>query len=63
VGYSGASLTGMKYGIQRLLAGITRYLWLQEAPAALATIQAYNDIDLDVTPLDPHSVLRPVRAS
>jgi cation diffusion facilitator CzcD-associated flavoprotein CzcO len=63
VGYSGASLTGMKYGIQRLLCGITKHLWLEEAAPALATIQEYNDIDLDVTPLDPHAALRPVRAS
>jgi cation diffusion facilitator CzcD-associated flavoprotein CzcO len=63
VGYSGASLTGMKYGIQRLLNGLTSYLWLQDAPAALEAVRAYRDIDLDVTPLDPHAGLRAVRAS
>jgi cation diffusion facilitator CzcD-associated flavoprotein CzcO len=63
VGYSGASLTGMKYGIQRLLAGITRHLWLEDAPASLATVQAYRDVDLDTTPLLPHSTLRAVSAA
>lgn len=63
VGYSGASLTGMKYGIQRLISGLVRDLWLAEAPAALAAIQAYKDVDLDVTPLDPHAGLHAVWAS
>ena len=63
VGYSGASLTGMKYGIQRLLAGLTRDLWLAEAAEALETIQAYRDIDLDTSPLDPHAAALPVRAA
>ena len=63
VGYSGASLTGMKYGIQRLISGLVRDLWLAESPAALATIQAYRDVDLDVTPLDPHAGVRAVSAS
>ncbi len=63
VGYSGASLTGMKYGIQRLLAGLTRDLWLAESVSALETIQAYRDIDLDTSPLDPHTAALPVRAA
>lgn len=63
VGFSGASLTGMKYGIQRLLAGLTRHLWLQDAPAALAAVQAYRDVDLDVTPLDPHAAMQAVPAA
>jgi cation diffusion facilitator CzcD-associated flavoprotein CzcO len=63
VGYSGASLTGMKYGIQRMLSGITQHLWLSGAAAALETIQNYCDIDLDTTPLDPHAALAAVRAS
>lgn len=63
VGYSGASLTGMKYGIQRMIGGIVRDLWMAEAPAALATIQAYQDVDLDTTPLDPHAGLAAVRAT
>ena len=63
VGYSGASLTGMKYGIQRLISGLVRDLWLAESPAALAAIQAYEAVDLDVTPLDPHARSHAVRAS
>lgn len=63
VGYSGASLTGMKYGIQRLISGLVRDLWLAEAPAALATVQAYEDIDLDLSPLYPHAARQAVRAS
>lgn len=52
VGYSGASLTGMKYGIQRLLDGITEFLWLEEQAYYLNEIEAYSDIDLDITELD-----------
>ena len=63
VGYSGASLTGMKYGIQRLIAGITRDLWLAESPRAFAAIQAYQEVDLDTTPLEPHAALEAVRAA
>ncbi len=63
VGYSGASLTGMKYGIQRLLSGLVRDLWLAESPAALAAIQAYDAVDLDTTPLDPHAGLQAVHAA
>ncbi len=55
VGYSGASLTGMKYGLQRMLTGITRTLWLQDQASHLLTMQAYDEVDLDVTPLDPHA--------
>lgn len=51
VGYSGASLTGMKYGVQRLLDGITRTFWLEEAPIYLKEIRAYSDLDLDTDPL------------
>lgn len=52
VGYSGASLTGMKYGIQRLLAGITEFLWLEESEYYLREIEAYTDLDLDITELN-----------
>ena len=51
IGYSGSSLTGMKYGIQRVISGLVRDLWLTEAPRSLAAVQAYKDIDLDLTPL------------
>ncbi|HEY0275735.1 MAG TPA: FAD-dependent oxidoreductase [Paenirhodobacter sp.] len=51
VGYSGASLTGMKYGIRRLLDGITSYLWLGEADYYLEQITAYSDRDLDTAEL------------
>ncbi|HEY0124272.1 MAG TPA: NAD(P)/FAD-dependent oxidoreductase [Rhizobium sp.] len=51
VGYSGASLTGMKYGIQRLLSGITEFLWREEAHYYLREITAYTDIDLDTEEL------------
>lgn len=53
VGYSGASLTGMKYGIQRLLSGITRTFWLEESPVYLKEIRAYAELDLDTDPLKP----------
>ncbi len=56
VGYSGASLTGMKYGIQRLLGGLVRFFWLAEAAGCLSEIVSYEDIDLDTAPLEPHVV-------
>ena len=56
VGFSGASLTGMKYGIERLLGGLTRFFWLADADRYLSEIRAYNDIDLDVIPLEPHRI-------
>lgn len=52
VGYSGASLTGMKYGIQRLMDGITSFLWLEEADYYLGEIEAYSDLDLDTDALE-----------
>lgn len=51
VGYSGASLTGMKYGIRRLMDGITSFLWLAEADYYLDEIRAYADLDLDTDDL------------
>lgn len=52
VGYSGASLTGMKYGIRRLIDGITAFLWLEDADYYLREISAYSDLDLDTAALE-----------
>jgi cation diffusion facilitator CzcD-associated flavoprotein CzcO len=52
VGYSGASLTGMKYGIRRVIEGITSFLWLEDADHFLNEISVYSDRDLDTAALD-----------
>ncbi|BCP56083.1 oxidoreductase [Kaistia sp. 32K] len=54
VGFSGASLTGLKYGVERLVYGLTKALWLEEAEPALEEIRRYDDLDLDYSPIESH---------
>jgi cation diffusion facilitator CzcD-associated flavoprotein CzcO len=49
--HSGASITGMKYGIEPMIAGIGRALWLEEEAAHFATLDAWSEIDTDATPV------------
>lgn len=44
-GLGGASISGMKYGIDRLVSGITRQLYLEDADAHLAALDAYDVAD------------------
>ena len=63
VGFSGASLTGLKYGVERLVYGLTRFFWLEEAGTALAEIRRYADVDLDLSPIEPHRETQHDRAA
>lgn len=42
MGLSGASISGMKYGVPRLADGICRALWREDAEKHLAALQAYD---------------------
>jgi cation diffusion facilitator CzcD-associated flavoprotein CzcO len=42
MGLSGASISGMKYGVPRLADGICRALWREDAEQHLAALQAYD---------------------
>jgi cation diffusion facilitator CzcD-associated flavoprotein CzcO len=42
MGLSGASISGMKYGVPRLADGICRALWREDAERHLAALQAYD---------------------
>ncbi|RKK04806.1 FAD-dependent oxidoreductase [Pseudoroseomonas wenyumeiae] len=42
MGLSGASISGMKYGVPRLADGLCRALWREDAEKHLAALQAYD---------------------
>jgi FAD-dependent urate hydroxylase len=44
-GLGGASISGMKYGIDRLVSGITRQLYLEDADLHLEALEAYDQAD------------------
>jgi cation diffusion facilitator CzcD-associated flavoprotein CzcO len=46
MGLSGASISGMKYGVRRLVAGLARDLYLDDAHRHLASLLAYNTPEL-----------------
>lgn len=46
MGLSGASISGMKYGIRRLVAGLARDLYVTDAEKHLASLMAYNTPEL-----------------
>lgn len=48
-GFSGASLSGMKYGIEPMLWGITRSFWLADEGAHYAVLAAWDAPDTDVS--------------
>lgn len=45
LGLSGASISGMKYSVPRLVSGITRQFYLEEADAYFAELEAYDVTD------------------
>jgi FAD-dependent urate hydroxylase len=55
-GFSGASLSGMKYGIEPLLWGITRSFWMEEEPAHFSELIGYDGIDTDTSVLEGRAV-------
>lgn len=46
MGLSGASISGMKYGVQRLVQGIIRDLWLADQDHFLEDLKAYDQPEL-----------------
>ena len=51
--HSGASLSGMKYGIEPLIHGVTLALWREDEAEHFRKTQAWSDIDTDPTPIAP----------
>jgi cation diffusion facilitator CzcD-associated flavoprotein CzcO len=56
--HSGASLSGMKYGIEPLIHGLTEALWKEDEPAHYRAARAWSDVDTDPSPLSA-SLWRP----
>ncbi|MBV8165844.1 MAG: NAD(P)/FAD-dependent oxidoreductase [Alphaproteobacteria bacterium] len=46
MGYSGASITGLRYGADRLVAGVTRGLWLDDVEAQYHALETFDEIEL-----------------
>jgi cation diffusion facilitator CzcD-associated flavoprotein CzcO len=46
MGLSGASISGMKYGVPRLVDGICRALWREDAEAHLSALRAFDLAEL-----------------
>jgi cation diffusion facilitator CzcD-associated flavoprotein CzcO len=51
-GFSGASLSGMKYGIEPLLWGITRSFWMADEPAHFQELATWDAVDTDPSVLE-----------
>jgi cation diffusion facilitator CzcD-associated flavoprotein CzcO len=56
--HSGASLSGMKYGIEPLIHGVTYALWKEDEPAHFRATRAWSAVDTDPSPVAPR-VWRP----
>jgi cation diffusion facilitator CzcD-associated flavoprotein CzcO len=52
--HSGASLSGMKYGIEPLIDGVTLALWNEDEPYHYERTRDWSEIDTDATPILPH---------
>ena len=50
--HSGASLSGLRYGIEPLIHGITRALWMADEPEHYRRIRHWSDVDTDPAALD-----------
>ena len=46
MGLSGASISGMKYGVTRLVSGLARDLFTEDAQAHLDSLRAYRTVEL-----------------
>jgi cation diffusion facilitator CzcD-associated flavoprotein CzcO len=53
-GFSGASLSGMKYGIEPLLWGITRRFWLADEQSHYQVLASWDTPDTDVSVIAAH---------
>ena len=54
LGMTGSSLTTMRYGIPRVIEGITRQLFLDDKGHYLRAIMEHDEIDLIVPPDEPN---------
>ncbi|MDQ0390493.1 NAD(P)-binding domain-containing protein [Labrys monachus] len=52
--HSGASLSGLRYGIEPLIHGVTLALWQEDEPEHFRITQNWSDIDTDPSALDRH---------
>jgi hypothetical protein len=43
MGFGGASISGLKYSAQRLVAGITRSLFLEDSAAHLSSLRTFSE--------------------
>ncbi len=48
MGYSGASITGLRYGADRVIAGVTRALWLDDVEAQYQALASFDEIELQL---------------
>lgn len=49
--HSGASLSGLRYGIEPLIHGLTYALWVDDEPEHFQRIRHWSDVDTDPAPL------------
>ena len=52
--HSGASLSGLRYGIEPLIHGITYALWVEDEPVHYERTRAWSVVDTDPAPLAGH---------
>ena len=45
LGFGGASISGMKYSVQRLVAGITGSLFVEDREAHLESLRRYAEVE------------------
>jgi cation diffusion facilitator CzcD-associated flavoprotein CzcO len=60
--HSGASLSGMKYGIEPLIHGLTHALWVADEPEHFRVTQQWAEVDTDPSPV-LHRTWRPDAAA
>ena len=51
IAHSGASLSGLRYGIEPLIHGLTYALWMDDEPTHFDRIQRWSDMDTDPSAL------------
>lgn len=51
--HSGASLSGIRYGIEPLLHGLTYALWMEDEAFHFENVRNWRDVDTDPSPLGP----------
>jgi hypothetical protein len=46
MGYSGASIPGLRFGVDRVVAGVTRALWLEDVEAHYHALATFDEVEL-----------------